>query len=257
MDSLAATVVPTASSGQTAQVPKGKRGAGYRSKIIVKPSSGTAISTCSSNTTAPPVGPTVPFLSVCYAVGADIKMSPSYFSPPLPQPNNTGTERNRLNLKLVTSSRIAKKWISRPNFQRFEIINDNLTTIFLSPAKVYQNKPIYAGFCILDLSKEIMFSFHYDVIVNYYNENVKLLYTDTDSLLYSITTDDVYDDMLQNIKAFDTSDYPKIHKCYSATICKLLGKFQDECSAIPPLEFVGLRSKMMYSLLFGEDKKTR
>lgn len=148
---------------------------------------------------------------------------------------------------------MAKKWISRTNFLKFEIKKDDFTAIFLTPAKVYQSKPIYAGFCILELSKEIMFSFHYDVIVKHYNKNAKLLYTDTDSLLYSIQTDDVYEDMLRNIVAFDTSDYPKNHKCYSVKNSRVLGKFKDECGSIPPLEFVGLRSKM-YSLLVGGDK---
>ena len=80
---------------------------------------------------------------------------------------------------------------------------------------------------------------------------------DTDSLCYELTTEDAYVDMQRQLRRFDTSDYPKTHPNYSSANCKVIGKFKDECNGTPPLEFVGLRSKM-YSLLLpdGKEKST-
>jgi len=93
-----------------------------------------------------------------------------------------------------------------------------------------------------------MYRFHYDVMLAKYGLDCRLLFTDTDSLCYCISTDDLYDDMQTLSHHLDTSSYPKEHPLYSTQNAKILGKFKDECNAVAPLEFVGLRSKM-YSLL--------
>ena len=123
--------------------------------------------------------------------------------------------------------------------------------------KIRWNKPTYTGFCVLELSKLLMYRFHYDYILKAYQHRAKLLFTDTDSLCYELYTDDVYADMKRDADRFDTSDYPKGHSNYDATNCKVIGKFKDECNGVPVLEFVGLRSKM-YSLktLDGKEKST-
>ena len=60
------------------------------------------------------------------------------------------------------------------------------------------NQPIYVGFSILDLSEYHMNDFHYGFSKNMYGTNGKLLFTDTDSLCYDITTEDFYQDMFDN-----------------------------------------------------------
>src|SRR6266853_1024656 len=57
------------------------------------------------------------------------------------------------------------------------------------------DKPVYLGTCILDISKLLMYEFHYDIIKQKYGDKAKLLFTDTDSLCYEIETEDVYADM--------------------------------------------------------------
>ena len=71
------------------------------------------------------------------------------------------------------------------------------------------NKPIYVGFSILDLSKLLMYEFHYKYIRSKYD--AKLLFADTDSLVYEIKTEDVYQDVYKDFyqekNLFDISDY--------------------------------------------------
>ena len=117
------------------------------------------------------------------------------------------------------------------------------------------NKPIYAGMCILDLSKLWMYRFHYDTIKEQYGDRAKLLFTDTDSLCYHIKTDDFYKEM--QTEHYDLSDYPEDSEFRSTDNKKVLGKFKDECNGKAPSEFAGLRPKM-YSLKIPneETKKT-
>jgi len=170
--------------------------------------------------------------------------------------------RKRINVKLVTEQIQAERCIANPAFESFQIVNENLTMVKTRMSKIRWNKPTYIGFCVLELSKLLMYKFHYDYIIPKYNDddiiqNAKLLFTDTDSLCYELTTEDVYADMKQDLDMFDTSDYDKTHANYSSKNCKVIGKFKDECNGDPPLEFIGLRSKM-YSLLMpnGKEKST-
>jgi len=81
-----------------------------------------------------------------------------------------------------------------------------------------------------------------------YGDNARLLYTDTDSLLFEVEIDDVYADMKANAAQYDFSDYPRDHPNRSIENKKVVGKFKDECCGQPITEFVGLRPKM-YSIL--------
>lgn len=116
------------------------------------------------------------------------------------------------------------------------------------------NRPIYVGFSILDLSKTLMYDFHYNYMKTKYGSKAQLLFTDTDSLCYDVTTDDLYRDLKDDKDSFDFSSYPKQHPLYDATNKKVIGKMKDETESVPVKEFVGLRSKM-YSFIHGDMEK--
>ena len=156
-------------------------------------------------------------------------------------------ERTRLrkHVQLVCNPFKIKKLTSKPQLEEFRIINDNTALIDRVRTKVTLDKPIYCGFVILEISKLLMFEFHYRVMKMKYGSNAKLLFTDTDSLAYHITTPDLNADLKDLQEHLDTSNYPKNHPLFSTDNAKVLGRFKDECAGKFALEFVGLRSKML------------
>lgn len=164
--------------------------------------------------------------------------------------------RLRVNMNLVSSETRALKLVAKPHFKRFEIINKELVLIEMLRSRLLLNKPIYTGFTVLELSKLFMFQYHYGFIIPKYGENAKLLFTDTDSLCYHIECDDLYEDLKNHTDLHDFSSYPQNHPLHSMTNKKVVLKFKDECNGRPPVEFVGLRSKM-YSLLVDPDRPAK
>ena len=167
--------------------------------------------------------------------------------------------RNRVNVKLVTSREKFKKLVAKPNFKSRKIFNENLVSVHMKKTSLTMNKPVYLGMCILDLSKIIMYDFHYNYIKPKYGNKAKLLFTDTDSLFYEIQTEDFYKDISEDVKnRFDTSDYPENHPSGIPTGInkKVLGMFKDETAGKIIKEFVGLRSKL-YSFIMEEGKENK
>ena len=103
--------------------------------------------------------------------------------------------RKRQNVVLIDDRKKAAKLINRPNFERATVFDRNLSAVHMKKTEIFFNKPVYVGQAILDLSKTLMFDFHYDYIREKYNDTAELLFTDTDSLLYLIYTDDFYHDI--------------------------------------------------------------
>ena len=155
--------------------------------------------------------------------------------------------RKRQKVILVDDRKLANKLSSKPNFERLTIFDENLIAVHMKKTEVYFNKPIYVGQAILDLSKTLMFDFHYNYIRKKYNNKAELLFTDTDSLMYLIQTDDFYKDINHDIKKkFDTSDYPENHPSgiKIGVNKKVIGKFKDEAAGKQITHFVGLRPKL-------------
>ena len=167
--------------------------------------------------------------------------------------------RNRVNVKLVNTGEQFKKLTAKPNFDSRKIFNENLVSVHMKKTSLTMNKPVYLGVSILDLSKTVMFDFHYQYIKPKYGKQAKLLFTDTDSLLYEIQTEDFYKDISGDVKdRFNTSDYPKGHPSGIPTGVnkKVLGMFKDEAAGKIIKEFVGLRAKL-YSYKMDEGKENK
>ena len=167
--------------------------------------------------------------------------------------------RNRVDIKLVTDKIKAEKLSAKPNFKHCNIFNEDLVAIHMKKTKLEFNKPVYLGMCILDLSKTLMYDFHYNYIKQKYGDKAKLLITDTDSLMYEIQTEDFYRDIRWDvIDRFDTSDYPPNHPSGIpfGVNKKVLGMFKDEAGGKVIDEFVGLRAKLYsYKMFEGKESK--
>ena len=119
------------------------------------------------------------------------------------------------------------------------------------------DKPIYVGSCILDISKTLIYSFHYDYILPKFKDNVQLLYTDTDSLIYKFTCDDFYEIMKEDLDKYDTSDFPENNVYGIPRINKkVLGKMKDENCGCLMAECVCLRSKM-YGIRMDDESEQK
>ena len=161
--------------------------------------------------------------------------------------------RKRVDVRLVTDEKKLLKMASKPTYVSSKIFNENLVAVHKIKETLTLNRPAYVGMCILDLSKTLMYDFHYNYIKEKYGDKAKLLFTDTDSLTYEIETEDVYRDFWNDKDRFDNSDYPESSPYFDKTNKKIIGKFKDEACGIPITEFVGLRSKM-YSYIKDNNK---
>ena len=115
-------------------------------------------------------------------------------------------------------------------------------------------KPIYLGQAVLYLSKTLMFEFWYDYFKPMYSDKIRLCYTDTDSFIMHIKTDDFYKDISADVdKWFDTSNCNKNgnRPLEIGKNKKVFGKFKDEIGGKTMTKFVALRAKT-YSFLIDE-----
>ena len=168
--------------------------------------------------------------------------------------------RKRVDVKLVRADEVdrLRRLIASPSYARANIFDDNLVATQMHKSRLVLNKPIYVGMCVLDLSKHLMYDGYYNQLKKEYGERCQLLYTDTDSLLLEIQTENVYEDIGRNATSpgrslYDTSNYPKYHPQYSKKNKKVVGMLKDECAGRLIAEYVGLRPKM-YSILEADGR---
>ena len=161
--------------------------------------------------------------------------------------------RKRVDVRLITDEKKLLKMASKPTYVSSKIFNENLVAVHKIKETITLNRPACVGTCILDLSKTLMYDFHYNYIKEKYGNKARLLFTDTDSLTYEIEAKDVYQDFWNDKDRFDNSDYPENSPYFDKTNKKVIGKFKDEAAGIPITEFVGLRSKM-YSYIKDNHK---
>ena len=103
-------------------------------------------------------------------------------------------KRKHLGFEIVSDERRFMKCVNNPSFKRSHIINEDLVGVEKQKPKLKLDKPIFIGMSILDLSKQHMYKFYYDVMKPKYGENIRMVYTDTDSFVFHTKTDDIYQD---------------------------------------------------------------
>ena len=133
--------------------------------------------------------------------------------------------RKRSNIQLVTNPERMERLAARPTYISHKIFHENLVAVHSKQTKLVLNKPSYVGMSILELSKTLMYDFHYNYIKKKYPE-AQLLFTDTDSLCYHIKTEDIYSDFFADRELFDNSDYPSDSKFYFSENKKSYWKIQ-------------------------------
>ena len=154
--------------------------------------------------------------------------------------------RNHRDIKIVTTDKRRSILASEPNYHSTKYISKDLLIMKMKKAEVKMNKPIYLGQAILDLSKRLMYEFWYDYIKPMYSDKAKLCYTDTDSLVIHIKTDDFYKDISNDVETlFDTSNYNKKDNrpLSIGKNKKVIGMFKDHIGGKIMTEFCALRAK--------------
>ena len=168
-------------------------------------------------------------------------------------------KRKHRNIKLVTNLEAYLKAVMKPNFKSGTLFGENLMGCEMGKIKVVMNKLVYLGQVTLDLSKIVMYEFHYDYMKQKYPEGLTLCYMDTDSLIYNIETDDFYKDIAEDVKdRFDTSGYNPNQPLPVGLNKKVIGLMKDELGGEIMTEFVTLRPKMYaYKTGSAESKKCK
>ena len=163
------------------------------------------------------------------------------------------------NIKLVTNQEVYLKAVMKPNFKSGILFSENLMGCEMGKTKLVINKPVYLRQAILDLSKIVMYEFHYDCMKQKYPERLTLCYMDMDSLIYNIETDGFYKDIAEDVKdRFDMSGYNLNRPLPVHLNKKVIGLMKDELGGEIMTEFVTLRPKMYaYKTGSAESKKCK
>jgi hypothetical protein len=156
------------------------------------------------------------------------------------------TKRN--DVRLMVDRAKCEVLMRKPHCLGFKIFSKDIAAVAMQKLICLIEKPTYVGYCVLELAKLLMYEFHYDHAQKRWpNEHLKLLLTDTDSLVYEIQTDDVYEDITSDptfAACFDLSNYPASSKFHSDANKMVIGKMKDESGGNIITGVVGLRAKM-------------
>ena len=145
--------------------------------------------------------------------------------------------RKRIGLTLINNDKDYLKCTSKQNYMTQKIFDNNL--IVMHKSKLALKKRGNIGMCILELTKELMYEFHYDYIKNKHDNNLKLLLTDTDSLVHEIKTGDVYEEFSSDKEMFYFRNYSAKPKYPDGSNNLVIGKIKDEIKLAAIKEFLG------------------
>ena len=144
------------------------------------------------------------------------------------------------------------------------VFGNDLVAIRKNKVTLMLNKPAYIGIYILELIKVLRYELHYDYTNNKYGNKSRLLFTETNCLMYEIKTEDVYKDFTNDKEMFDfniysTNIYSNKSKYHDNSNKLVVDKMKDETAGVAIEEFFELKPKMYSYLVDGnrEHKKTK
>ena len=155
---------------------------------------------------------------------------------------NTEKRKNTANVRLINNEKHFLKYTTKPTHITHKIFSKNYAALHEIKPVLTLKKPIYIGFTILELSKWLIYDFHYNLIKKHFD--AELLFTDTDNLTYEIESDDVYEGLFKHKHQFDFSNLAKNSKLFDESSKKVIGKMKVVSEGKIIDEFVGLKSKM-------------
>ena len=150
--------------------------------------------------------------------------------------------RKRINVRLVNNEKDFLKYTSRPTYVTHKLFDKDYAAIHEIKPVLVLKKPIYVGFTVLDLSKWMMYDFHYNFIKKKFN--AELLITDKDSLAYEVKSENVYEEFYKQKDLFDFSNYSKDLIFYDDTNKRVIGIMKDKYAGVIIIEFIGLKAKI-------------
>ena len=163
---------------------------------------------------------------------------------------------SRTDAKLLNNKRDYLKWKSKPSYMSHKIFENDSVGIRKIEVTLTLNKPAYTGMCILELSKVSMYEFSYHYIKNKHGNNSRLLFTDTDSLIYEIKTEDIHKEFSNHKEMFHFSNYSTKSKHYNSSSKLVVGKMKDKKADFAIEELLGIRPKM-YSYLVNDNSEPK
>ena len=160
--------------------------------------------------------------------------------------------RHIIDVKLVSNEKDYLKCTSNPSYISHKILDNILVAIQKSKVLLKFDKLAYIRICIFELNKiRIEYEFHYNYIKNKYDNKSKV-FTDTDSLIYEIKTEDVHEDFSSNKDIFDFSNHSTKSKYYDDSNKLVIGKMKDETGGVAIKDLAELKPQM-YSTLADDN----
>ena len=168
--------------------------------------------------------------------------------------------RKHRDIKLVTKNKRKNYLVLEPNYHTTKYFSKCLLTIEMKKIKLKKNESVYLDLSILEISKTLMCEFWYEYIKPKYQNNAKLCYMDTDSFFIYIKTEDVYQDITDDVeKRFDISNYEVNRPLSTGKNKKVIRLMKDELGGKIMTEFAALRSNTCSHLMDDgkNDKKAK
>ena len=161
--------------------------------------------------------------------------------------------QKREKVRLVNNKKNFFKYNSRLTPITHKIFGNNYAAIHEIKPVLMLNKSIYLEFTVLELSKSLVYDFHYKFIKKHFD--AELLYSDTDSLTYEIKSEDIYEEFFKHKHLLDFSNFLKDSKFFGKANKKVIGKMKYVSEGKIINEFVGLKSKV-YSMKIFDVKES-